>query len=444
MSNQVQTYYFIGIGGVGMSALARLCFIQGNEVFGYDRVHSTVTNELEKEGITIIYNESLEALPQKVLNMRTKIIYTAAIRPNHKQLDYFITNGFTVKKRALFMAELCADKTTLAVAGTHGKTTTAAFLTHIFSKTNQSFTSIMGGFFENNPSNLVRTGEEFMLVEADEYDRSFLHLHPTVGAITSIDSDHLDIYQTRDAFKKAFARYSSQVVRQLVVAFGLPFEGLTYGVNIDADYRVYNIKLLADGYEFDLSTPSEDFSKLKLHQLGEHNLSNMLCALAMADQVNVSMQKAVASLASFPGVYRRMNLFRWNNKWLVDDYAHHPTEIKSVLDTLNNFYPQDRKGVIFQPHLFSRTQDFYEGFLAVLAQFDEVVLLDIYPARELPIEGVTSERLIKDLSHTNKKLIKKDEIAETIHASQAAVFALLGAGDIGEQIQLLKLEKVEQ
>ena len=170
----------------------------------------------------------------------------------------------------------------------------------------------------------------------------------------------------------------------------------------------------------------------------------MLCALAIADQVNVSMQKAVASLESFPGVYRRMNLFRWNNKWLVDDYAHHPTEIKSVLDTLNNFYPQDLKGVIFQPHLFSRTQDFYQAFLDVLAQFDEVVLLDIYPARELPIEGVTSERLIEDLSHGNKKLIKKDEIAETIQASQAEIFALLGAGDIGEKIQLLKLEKVEQ
>ena len=444
MSHRDMTYYFIGIGGVGMSALARLCVLQGHKVFGYDRVHSTVTNELEKEGIAIIYDESLEVLPEEVLNKRTQIIYTAAIPPNHKQLDYFITNGFTVKKRALFMAELCAEKTTLAVAGTHGKTTTAAFLTHIFSETNQAFTSIMGGFFQNNPSNLIRTGEEFMLVEADEYDRSFLHLHPTVGAITSIDSDHLDIYQTKDAFKEAFTRFSSQVVQQLVVAFGLPFEGLTYGVNVDADYRVYNLRLLADGYEFDLSTPSENFSKLKLNQLGEHNLSNMLCALAMADQVNVSMQKAVESLASFPGVYRRMNLFRWNDKWLIDDYAHHPTEIKSVLDTLNNFYPQDRKGVIFQPHLFSRTQDFYREFLAVLAQFDEVVLLDIYPARELPIEGVTSERLIQDLNHGNKKLIKKDEIAETIHASQAAVFALLGAGDVGEQIQLLKSEKLVQ
>jgi len=444
MSHHVMTYYFIGIGGVGMSALARLCVLQGHKVFGYDRVYSTVTNELKKEGIAIIYDESMEALAEEVLNKRTQIIYTAAIPTNHKQLDYFITNGFTVKKRALFMAELCADKTTLAVAGTHGKTTTAAFLTHIFSKTNQSFTSIMGGFFQNNPSNLIRTGEEFMLVEADEYDRSFLHLHPTVGAITSIDSDHLDIYHTKDAFKEAFVRFSSQVVQQLIVAFGLPFKGLTYGVNVDADYRVYNIKLLADGYEFDLSTPSEDFSKLKLHQLGEHNLFNMLCALAMADQLNISMQKAINSLASFPGVYRRMNLFRWKNKWLVDDYAHHPTEIKSILDTLNNFYPQDQKGVIFQPHLFSRTQDFYQEFLAVLTQFDEVVLLDIYPARELPIKGITSERLIDDLSHKNKKLIKKNEIAETINASQATVFALLGAGDIGEQIQLLKSEKVEQ
>jgi len=438
MSQQGHTFYFIGIGGVGMSALARLCTLQGHRVFGYDRVRSTVTANLEKEGISIRYTEELEDLPKEVHHRQTQIIYTAAVPPTHKQLSYFIAQGYTVKKRALFMAELCAQKTTLAVAGTHGKTTTSAFLTHIFSYTNQSFTSIMGGFFQDHLSNLIRTGEEFMLVEADEYDRSFLHLHPSIGAITSMDSDHLDIYQTPEAFEAAFVNFSSQIQQQLIVAYGLPLEGLTYGVNVAADYRIYNVKLLAEGYEFDLSTPTEVFHQLRLNQLGAHNLSNVLCALAMADQAKLSMQKAVASLPSFPGIHRRMNLFRWNNKCLVDDYAHHPTEIKSVLDTLNAFYPGERIGVIFQPHLFSRTRDFYSGFLEVLAQFDEVVLLDIYPARELPIEGVSSERMLMDLKHECKKWIQKEQIADAVQASTASVFALLGAGDIGEEIQVLK------
>ena len=442
MKHQIMTYYFIGIGGVGMSALARLCLSQGNKVFGYDRDHTKLTDELESEGIPIIYKDTVEAMYSEVLEKQTQIIYTAAVTEAHPQLNYFIKNKFSVKKRGLFMAELCNGKQTLAVAGTHGKTTTSAFLTHIFSKTQQSFTSIMGGFFQGNPSNLIRTGDDFMLVEADEYDRSFLHLNPTVGAITSIDLDHLDVYQTREAFEKAFTTFSSQVSEQLIVAYDLPFEGLTYGVEVDADYRIYNLKHLEGGYEFDLMTPTENFSQVKLNQLGEHNLSNMLCALAMADQVKIPLDAALKALISFPGVHRRMNLFKWNDKLLVDDYAHHPNEIKSVLKTLQAFYKEHRKCVIFQPHLFSRTQDFYQEFLAVLSEFDEVVLLDIYPARELPIKGITSARMIDDLKHPCKKLIDKHLISNTIMESEAKIFALLGAGDIGDEIQLLKSESL--
>jgi len=442
MKQQTMTYYFIGIGGVGMSALARLCLQQGNKVFGYDRVHSKVTTELEREGISIILQDTVEVIPSDVLHTQTQIIYTAAIAETHPQLKYFIKNKFSVKKRALFMAELCGGKPTLAVAGTHGKTTTSAFLTHIFSETQQSFTSIMGGFFQDNPSNLIRTGDDFMLVEADEYDRSFLHLHPTVGAITSIDSDHLDVYQTKEIFEEAFATFSSQVSQQLIVAYGLPFEGLTYGIEVDADYRIFNLNQLKGGYEFDLTTPTQKFSQVRLNQLGKHNLSNMLCAIAMADQAGVPLSAALKSILSFPGVYRRMNLFKWSDKWLIDDYAHHPTEIKSVLKTLQSFYSEERKCVIFQPHLFSRTQDFYQAFLSVLSEFDEVVLTDIYPAREMPIEGITSARMIDDLKHPCKKLISKHQISKAIEESKASVFALLGAGDIGEEIQLLKSESL--
>ena len=444
MRQQPTTYYFIGIGGVGMSALARLCMYEGHKVFGYDRVCSQVTLELEQEGIQIIYQDTVEAMFPEVFHKQTQIIYTAAIPKVHPQLCFFKDSEFTVKKRAFFMAELCNGKRTLAVAGTHGKTTTSAFLTHIFSETKQAFTSIMGCFFQNSTSNFIRTGTDFMLVEADEYDRSFLHLHPTFGAVTSIDSDHLDVYETREAFEEAFATFSSQVKQQLIVAYGLPFEGLTYGTEVDADYQISNVKCLEAGYQFDLSTPTEKFTQVKLNQIGEHNLSNMLCAIALADQSGLPIGAALKSMDSFPGVYRRMNLFKWNDKLLIDDYAHHPTEIRSVLQTLKTFYPNQRKCIIFQPHLFSRTQDFYNEFLAVLSEFDEVVLLDIYPARELPIVGITSAKMIDDLNHPCKKLIPKSLISEVIIESKASVFALLGAGDIGEEIQVLKSKSTVQ
>ena len=328
MNKQKMIYYFIGIGGVGMSALARLCLLEENKVFGYDRIHSKVTDELENEGIPIIYEDAVEAMPSEVLDEQTQIIYTSAIKGDHPQLRYFIKNNFSVKKRALFMAELCDGKPTLAVAGTHGKTTTSAFLTHIFSETRQSFTSLMGGFFQGNSSNLIRTGNDFMLVEADEYDRSFLNIHPTVGAITSIDSDHLDVYHNKKAFEQAFTTFSSQVTQQLIIAHGLPFDGLTYGFDVEADYRIFNIIQLKSGYKFDLKTPSDMFSKVKINQIGEHNLSNFLCALAMADQVGVPLDIALNSIISFPGVHRRMNLFKWGDKLLIDDYAHHPAPNK--------------------------------------------------------------------------------------------------------------------
>lgn len=443
MKPEQKTFYFIGIGGVGMSALARLCLLEGHFVLGYDRVPSPITRDLERQGVEICYQETIAALPQEVLNSKTQIIYTAAIPTSHKQLNYFINAGYSVKKRAVFLADWCAGKTTLAVAGTHGKTTTMAFLSHIFSQTNQSFTALMGGFFQNNSSNLIRTGNDFVLVEADEYDRSFLHLHPTIAAVTSLDPDHLDIYETAAEFKTAFSTFSSQVSQQLIVAHGIPLSGLTYGIEVDADYRLFNIEQHERGYRFDLKTPQNTFTDLKLNQLGAHNLSNMLCAIAMADQAAIPMPQILDTLATFPGVYRRMNYFKWKGKLLIDDYAHHPTEIESVLDTLKSFYSSESCGIVFQPHLFSRTKDFYHQFLAVLSKFDEVILLEIYPAREKPIEGITSSQLLMDLDHPQKKLISKQELPQTIVQAQSTVFALLGAGDIGVEIQKLKSENEE-
>lgn len=443
MKSKQKTFYFIGIGGVGMSALARLCVLEGHDVYGYDKVQSTVTTDLAQQGIEITYQETLTALPPAVLNPTTQIIYTAAIPASHEQLNYFINKGYSVRKRAVFLADWCAGKPTIAVAGTHGKTTTMAFLTHIFSYTHQSFTALMGGFFQNNNSNLYRTGDDFVLVEADEYDRSFLHLHPTLAAVTSLDPDHLDIYETADEFKAAFDVFSRQVRQQLIIAQGIPLAGLTYGIEVEADYQILNIERLEEGYRFDLKTPHNTYTDLKLNQLGAHNLSNMLCAVALADQAAIPMPGILDSLSSFPGVYRRMNRFKWSGKLIFDDYAHHPSEIQSVLETLKSFYPSESCGVVFQPHLFSRTRDFYPQFLAILSKFDEVLLLEIYPARETPIEGISSDQLLNDLNHPAKKLISKQELPQAIKAGHSTIFALLGAGDIGVEILKLKSEKEE-
>ena len=432
------TYFFIGIGGVGMSALARLCKRQGHEVFGYDKTRSSVTQDLEQEGMYITYDGSIEALPNEVLSTDVEVVYTAAISVDHPQLMYYTSKGNRIRKRAVFLADSIEKSKVLAVAGTHGKTTTSAILTHIFSVTRQSFSSFMGGFLNGNNSNLIGEGDEFMIVEADEYDRSFLKLHPSIGSITSMDADHLDIYETAEAFEAAFVQFSKQIEQNLIHAYGLPLKGLTFGIDVEADYKAFNIHFRNMGYSFDLNTPKGMFKEITFNQIGKHNIANAVCAIAMADQAGIPMESILKALETFPGVYRRMNVFEWKNALVIDDYAHHPTELRKVLETLKESF-QDRKNcVIFQPHLFSRTQDFMDGFLSVLASFDEVVLLDIYPAREEPILGISSRKILEDLNHTHKKLIEKKEIKEVMEFSDATVFAFLGAGDIGVEVQSLK------
>ena len=440
MNNKsLQSYYFIGIGGMGMSALARLCLIKGHRVFGYDVTPSQIINDLISEGAQVIYDLSFEALPSLLRDKNIEVVYTAAISRDHPQLKYFFAQGNNVRKRAVFLAELTSKIKTLAISGTHGKTTTSAFLTHIFSETSQEFTSIMGGFFKNQKSNLIVEGSDFMIVEADEYDRSFLQLHPSIACITSMDADHLDIYETNSSFSEAFIKFSSQVSQALVVAYGLPIKGITYGIDVPADYRVENIIKNKFGYNFNIITPLRTYENVYLNQLGLHNILNALCAIAMADQIGVFTENSIKALTTFPGVQRRMNLMKYGDAIIIDDYAHHPREIENVLNTLKGFYPEHKNCVIFQPHLFSRTQDFMNEFALVLSEFDEVVLLDIYPARELPISGISAQVLLDKLNHSNKKLILKSAIKESIDNSNAGLFAFLGAGDIGLEVEKLKI-----
>ena len=440
ITKQKNIFYFIGIGGVGMSALARLCLKEGCEVYGYDKTSSDITEQLIKNGIKIIFDDSVKALQNLLLSTNIQIVYSAAIPDSHPQLVFFKKQGNNVIKRAEFLAKVCNNKKTLAVAGTHGKTTTSSILTHIFSKTNQSFISVMGGFFNNDSSNLIQTGSESIIVEADEYDRSFLHLNPTIACITSVEADHLDIYESEDIFLEAFVQFSKKVSNELIVAYGLPISGLTYGIDVAADYKAFNLKITEKGYRFDLTTPNREFKDIFFNQMGIHNVSNALGALAMADQAGIDINKSLLALESFPGVYRRMNLYRWRDIVIIDDYAHHPSEIDSVFKTIKTFYPKQKNCVVFQPHLFSRTRDFMNDFKTTLSKFDEVILMDIYPAREEPIKGVNAKILFDGISHTKKGYIEKNQIKKILKSSNADVFALLGAGDIGEEIKKLKRE----
>ena len=440
ITKQKNIFYFIGIGGVGMSALARLCLKEGCKVYGYDKTSSDITEQLIENGIKIIFDDSVKALQNLLLSTDVQIVYSAAIPDFHPQLVFLKKQGNNVIKRAEFLAKVCINKKTLAVAGTHGKTTTSSILTHIFSKTNQSFISVMGGFFNNDSSNLIQTGSESIIVEADEYDRSFLHLNPTIACITSVDADHLDIYESEDIFLEAFVQFSKKVSNELIVAYGLPISGLTYGIEVAADYKAFNLKITEKGYRFDLTTPNREFKDIFFNQMGIHNVSNALCALAMADQAGIDINKSLLALESFPGVYRRMNLYRWRDIVIIDDYAHHPSEIDSVFKTIKTFYPKQKNCVVFQPHLFSRTRDFMNDFKTTLSKFDEVILMDIYPAREEPIKGVNAKILFDGISHNKKEYIQKNQIKKILKSSNADVFALLGAGDIGEEIKKLKRE----
>ena len=438
MVKEGHIYYFIGIGGVGMSALARLCNTPENRIFGYDKTPSETTLKLLDEGISVSYNAAVSALPELLLDPEVKVIYTPAIPSDHPQLEYYQAQGNDVRKRAKLLADLCSGKKTIAVAGTHGKTTTSSILTHIFSQTNQKFTSVMGGFFNDDLSNVVQTGNETFIVEADEYDRSFLHLHPSLACITSLEADHLDVYETETNLVNAFEQFSNQVDQELVVAYGLPISGITYGIYVAADYKATNLKETETGYRFDLSTPKGEYKNVVFNQMGSHNVCNALGAIALADQAGLKMEKILPALMNFPGVYRRMNVFKWDNRIIIDDYAHHPTEIKTVLETLKSYYPTKKNCVIFQPHLFSRTRDFMNEFIEVLRGFDEVVLMEIYPARERPIPGIDAQSLLDSIPCSSKKCIHKTELKETILSSSAKVFALLGAGDIGVEIKQLK------
>ncbi len=438
--NQIHNVYFIGIGGIGMSALARYFQYIGKNVAGYDKTETQLTDELQALGLTIHFEDNINQIPKDFYSENTLVVVTPAVPATHSEWNYFVERNYTIKKRAEVLGLITKDTYCFAVAGTHGKTTTSSILGHILYESGVDVTAFLGGIVENYNSNVIGSGKTVTVVEADEFDRSFLHLHPNVSCITSMDADHLDIYGDADHIEASFREFAAKTDRDhLYVIKGLSLDGVTIGVTPDADFSAQNIRIENGYYVFDVKTPNEVVQNVKFGLPGHHNLTNAMLAFAMAKSYGVSNENISVALASFKGVRRRFSFqIREEHRVYIDDYAHHPTEINAVHQAVRELYPGKKIIAAFQPHLFSRTKDFADGFAASLSQFDEILLLDIYPARELPMEGITSSWLLTKIEQTNKKLVNKNELIAAFKNSDATVFITIGAGDIGEMVKDIK------
>ncbi len=438
---EYKNIFFIGIGGIGMSALARYFHSVGKSVYGYDRHQSELTLELEKMGISIHYTDDLNNIPDSLTKENTLVIITPAVPKSHSQWNYFIDNEFEIKKRSEVLGLITKDTYCFAVAGTHGKTTTTGILGHILYESGVDVTAFVGGIVENYHSNLIGNGKTVTVVEADEFDRSFLRLHPDMACINSMDADHLDIYGDKSHIEESFIEFANKIQdkNKLFTPSELNLNATKIGFSDSDDFQAKNIKIQNGAYVFDVKTKTGDIKDIRFYLPGKHNLTNALTALSMAKTYGVSDENIKKALESFKGIERRFSYkIKTDNLVLIDDYAHHPTEINAVYTAVKELYPNKKNVAIFQPHLFSRTRDFLDGFAASLSQFDEVILLDIYPARELPIEGVTSEVLLGKINNPNKKLVPKEELNSSVLNSNAQIVVVVGAGDIGEMVISLK------
>jgi UDP-N-acetylmuramate--alanine ligase len=447
--NQIHNVYFIGIGGIGMSALARYFKAIGKNVCGYDKTETELTKELKDSGIDIHFEDQLDLIPSEYLADNTLVIITPAVPKAHLQWNHFLEQNYQVKKRAEVLGIITKDTFCFAVAGTHGKTTTSSILGHILYESGVDVTAFVGGIVENYNSNLIGNGKTVTVVEADEFDRSFLHLHPDIACVTSMDADHLDIYGDKSSIEASFREFADKITdkSKLFVPKGLPLEGIQTAISesqvpplaVRGLFSAYNIRTVKGHYVFDVNTPTETLQNIEFGLPGKHNLMNALMALAMAKTFGLPTEDIASALRSFKGIKRRFSYQIKTEKLVyIDDYAHHPTEINAVHQAVRELYPNQKVLAIFQPHLFSRTKDFADDFAKSLTTFDEVVLLDIYPARELPMEGITSNWLMEKIENNTKKLVTKQELIPTILESNATVIVTIGAGDIGEMVPTIK------
>jgi UDP-N-acetylmuramate--alanine ligase len=439
--NQIHNVYFIGIGGIGMSALARYFKAIGKQVSGYDKTPSMLTNELIESGIDIHFEDDISQIPSGYYAENTLVIVTPAVPFTHSEWNYFLERGYELKKRAEVLGIITKDTFCFAVAGTHGKTTTSSILGHILYESGADVTAFIGGIVENYDSNLIGNGKTITVVEADEFDRSFLHLHPNIACVTSMDADHLDIYGTSDAIEASFVEFANKVKdkNNLFITNELPIEGVICAVNEEAVFEALNVRIENSSYVFDVKTPTGLIKDLRFGLPGKHNLMNALMALAMAVTYGTPIDAIAKALDSFKGIRRRFSYQIKEEKLVyIDDYAHHPTEINAVHQAVRELYPGQKVLAVFQPHLFSRTRDFAANFAKSLSAFDEVFLMEIYPARELPMEGITSQWLMDKMTNEHRKIVSKEDLISEILANDAKVIVTIGAGDLGEMVPSIK------
>lgn len=430
-------YFFIGIGGIGMSSIAQYLYEKGNTILGYDASENRSVKILVKKGVEVINKLSLERIPDYMKEEDVIVVYTPAIPDDNIFLKYFRSNGNNpIFKRSEILGEISKQSKCIAVAGTHGKTTTTAIISHLFHSSGIHFKAFIGGIMKCFDSNYINTGNDYIIVEADEYDRSFLNLNANYAVITSIENDHLDIYGDFKSLTESFQSFANNVKDVLITDAEINLnKDFSFSIKNDSDYYVNNIDILENEIRFDLKTPNNFYSNISANILGLHNLKNVLAALSIIDQIKeIDIENLLPFLSNFKGIERRMDIYKLDNKVVIDDYAHHPTEIESVLNTIQTNYKNKSKAVVFQPHLFSRTRDFMDEFATVLSKFDEVYLLDIYPAREKPIIGVSSQTLLEKINCSKKELIDIKSIDNIVLNSKIEVISILGAGNISENL----------
>jgi UDP-N-acetylmuramate--alanine ligase len=451
---QYDSIYFLGIGGIGMSALARWFKHKGMRVAGYDRTPTPLTHELIAEGMEIHFDDKVEFIPGYISKEKTLVVFTPAIPKNHVEHNYLKTQGYTILKRSEVLGLLTKNYKTIAVAGTHGKTTTSSLIAHILKSAGKNMVAFLGGITANYESNLVMQGEvnanTIVVAEADEFDRSFLRLFPHTAVVTSADADHLDIYGDHLQMLSSYKEFMNQLVRKgnliLHESIALLANEIqhvtkeTYGMSRGQFFAGNIVPISRDGFfEFDLLGLDRKFDKIKLGVPGFHNMENAIAAILVARKFGVDDETIREALLSFRGVKRRFEfVIRKNDLVYIDDYAHHPTEIEAFLKSLKEMYKGKKISVIFQPHLFTRTRDFAEGFSKSLSLADEVLLMDIYPAREEPIPGITSDMLFKDISSPVKIRCTKQDVLQKLEALDIEVLATIGAGDIDTFVKPIK------
>lgn len=469
----IKYIYFLGIGGIGMSALARYFNAMGKSVSGYDKTPTKLTDELIAEGIEIHFEDNINLVKSEIRNLlpiaigtATLIVYTPAIPSDHSELNYFKNNNYTVKKRSEVLGMITESSYTIGVAGTHGKTTTSSMIAHILKVAGLDPSAFLGGITQNYNTNLLLSenlassafgtfskgeGKEevkraLVVVEADEYDRSFLTLHPEIAVITSVDADHLDIYGDKKYMEESYSLFASQVRSKLILKKSIVKsihsgkEAITYSVSDkSADYFAQHIEIKNAEYHFEVYTPHGVFKNMTLGLPGLHNVENSIAAIAVACLMDVSEESIRTALKTFRGVKRRFDYqLKTDTLVFIDDYAHHPEELKACINSAKEMYPTKKITGIFQPHLFTRTRDFADDFAKSLDLLDECILMEIYPARELPIAGVTSKMLLDKMKSSNKSICQRNDLLEKVSKLKLDVLLTLGAGDIDTMIEPLK------